>query len=399
MKILFHSNSPWASSGYGQQTAIFTPMFQDAGHDVAISAFWGLHGSSLGWRGMMVYPSEEPNQGGNKWLPANVAHHAGGEDKVRDVQVITLMDVWLLNNPRFADLRMASWVPVDHDPAPPAVSQFFHAYGVTPIAMSRFGQDRLEQDGLEPLYVPHGIDTELMRPMDKRAVRRAMKLPEDAFIVGMVANNSGAIVARKAFAEVFQAFAALQKKHKDVMLYVHSTAKPDPKIGMDLLAAAHICGVDTSAIIFTPEYELFLGVEPEKMPYVFNAFDVLAQPSYGEGFGICAIEAQACGVPVITQDFSAMTELTGAGWKVGGHRWFDNGHGAFFQLPHVSEIHDAMCEAYDSAHTYAEKARDFALAYDAKLVMERYWKPVLAKLEADAEPSKRPKSKTRKVKL
>ena len=396
MKVLWHSNAPWSSSGYGQQTALFTPMIRDDGHDVAISAFWGLYGSSLAWNGMMVYPSEEPNKGGNKWLPAHTAHHAGGPN-VKDVQVITLMDVWILNNPVFAQMRMASWVPVDHDPAPPAVAQFFSSFGVTPIAMSRFGQERLADTGLKPHYVPHGVDTELMRPMDKAKVRRLMQIPEDAFVVGMVANNSGAIVSRKAFGEVFQAFAAFQKTHKDAILYLHSTAKPDASIGVDLLAAATICGVDTDAIRFTSEYELFLGVEAEKMPYVFNCFDVLACPSYGEGFGIPIMEAQACGVPVITQDFSAMSELTGAGWKVDGYRWFDNGHGAFFQLPHVGEIHDALCEAYNHAGSLRDQAREFSLEYDARHVFETHWRPVLADLDAKDSPERRPKSKTRKV--
>ena len=398
MKLLWHSNAPWASSGYGQQTAMFTPMIRDDGHDVAISAFWGLHGSSLGWQGMMVYPAEEPNKGGNKWLPAHVAHHAGGPN-LEDVQVITLMDVWLLTNPIFVQMRMASWVPIDHDPVPPAVAQFFTAFGATPIAMSKFGVAKLEEAGLSPLYVPHGVDTELMRPMDKSAVRRLLQIPEDAFVVGMVANNSGSIVSRKAFPEVFQAFARFQKKHSDAILYIHANAKPDPSIGIDLLACATICGVDTDSIRFTPEYELTLGVEPEKMPYVFNCFDVLANPSYGEGFGICTIEAQACGVPVITNDFTAMTELTGAGWTTSGFRWFDNGHGSFFQFPDVSDIYEAMGEAYDHAAGMRKQARSFALDYDAKTVMDRYWRPVLEELDKKADPEHRPKSKVRKVKI
>ena len=37
MKILLHSNAPWAGSGYGQQCAQYAVLFREAGHDVAIS--------------------------------------------------------------------------------------------------------------------------------------------------------------------------------------------------------------------------------------------------------------------------------------------------------------------------------------------------------------------------
>jgi hypothetical protein len=42
---------------------------------------------------------------------------------------------------------------VDHEPAPPGVSNFFIKSGAIPIAMSKFGQMMLGR--LDPLYVPH----------------------------------------------------------------------------------------------------------------------------------------------------------------------------------------------------------------------------------------------------
>ncbi len=48
----------------------------------------------------------------------------------------------------------------------------------------------------------------------------------------------------------------------------------------------------------------------------YGCLDVLSNCSYGEGFGLAALEAQACGTPVVVTDCSAMTELCGSGWLV-----------------------------------------------------------------------------------
>jgi hypothetical protein len=67
---------------------------------------------------------------------------------------------------------------------------FLGTTGATPVAMSRFGERALRDAGFDPLYAPHGVETSVFRPAEDRlAMRRFFKLPEDAFVIGMVANN------------------------------------------------------------------------------------------------------------------------------------------------------------------------------------------------------------------
>ena len=56
MKILWHSVSPLIGSGYGTQTALWTPALKAAGHDVAISCSTGLFSSVQMWNGIKMFP-------------------------------------------------------------------------------------------------------------------------------------------------------------------------------------------------------------------------------------------------------------------------------------------------------------------------------------------------------
>lgn len=372
-KILWYSNAPWAPTGYGQQTALFVPRIRDAGYDIAISALWGLNHTVTTWEGITVYPGDPV--AGFRALPAQAAHWAGTDD-ITDCLVITLWDVWPLKVPELEQMRVASWVPVDHDPVPPAVLGFFKKFGARPIAMSRFGQRALEEKGVEAFYVPHGVDTSIYKPTGGRErVRAAMGIPEDAFLVGMVANNKGTTPPRKGFPEAFQAMAEFIRRHDDVFFYVH--ADKFPPDGLNLPLTAESMGIPADRIRWAPQFEYLHGlIAPEDMAVLYSSFDVLLNPSWGEGFGIPILEAQACGTPVIVTDWTAMTELCGAGWLVEGLRYYDAPQLSYWLHPAVGSIVDALEEAYDTPRD-EEKAVSFAAAYDADRVFKEYWAPVL----------------------
>ena len=387
MKILWHSNSPWTPSGYGVQTRLCAERLRAAGHEIAISCFYGLEGGILDWNGLRCYPTDHTRFGRAR-LHELAEHYADGEP-LDSVQVITLNDIWTLVDPQtrgenLAKLRLASWTPVDHDPVPPRVVEAIQLTGTRAIAMSRHGERALRAAGLDPLYAPHAVDTTALQPLDdaaRAAARRELGIPAGAFVIGMVANNQGNSPSRKAFPQVFQAFAELHRRHPEAMLYLH-TDMLGRNMGINLVHLAKLNGIPMSALAITNQKRLHLGISDDEMTRIYNAFDVLANPSYGEGFGVPIIEAQACGIPVIVTDWTAMTELCGAGWLVDGDSWYDASHGSFYLCPSVGSILDAMEAAHAQARNtdLRDQARTFALDYDADLVFDRYWKPVLDQL-------------------
>lgn len=389
MKTIIHSNSPWAGTGYGQQCAQLASLLHEDGHDVAVSAFYGLHGAMLAWNGMNVYPGGFDAYG-NDVLAKHATHHFGGD--IHGGLLITLVDVWVLQPDIISKLYTACWTPVDHQPAPPRVITMLEASGAWPIAMSRFGERMLTDAGLAPLYAPHGIDTETFKPGDKLQARRNLSIPESAFVVGMVAANKGR-PPRKGWPQAIAAFRQFLDHHDDAYLYLHT--EPTGAIqGVDLLALLAAHRIPPGRVRFSDSYySQHVGCPPAFVADIYRSLDVLLSPSYGEGFGIPIVEAQACGVPVIVTDWTAMTELCGAGWLVDGDSvWSDQA--AFWKVPQVDSIVRALEDAHTGAHHLAGQAREFALAYDHRRVYQEHWQPVLAEIERRMQPLPLPLSAT-----
>jgi hypothetical protein len=389
VRLFWCSNSPLAGSGYGVQSALFAPRIRDAGHHVGFYANWGIQGACIDWDGMRVYPSD--GEWGNRTLIACSQHFSDGEP----VQIVALCDAWVMSTDNWRDdMQIALWAPVDHWPLPPPSRKVLSHAAVTPIAMSRFGERMMQDAGLDPLYVPHGVDTTVFRPRpeDRDGVRSETNMPKDAFVVGMVAANQGSPqMHRKAFPQQFKAFARFRETHKDAVLYVHTNeyASQGGSSGLMLRQLAEACGLPRHSVLFTEVFAWELGLSRDAVAALYSGFDVFMNCAMGEGFGVPIVEAQACGVPVIVTDHSAMTELSGAGWVVGGEDWYDGPQDAWLKSPSVDEIVFALDEAYERATDPVLKTQavTFAAGYDADTVMAEHWLPALEALEAAAMPA------------
>jgi glycosyltransferase involved in cell wall biosynthesis len=346
---------------------------------VACLANHGIQGTAFDWNGIPVFPSNgtKDNESIAIWY-----------ERFAPDFVLSLFDSWTLRPREWADVPMAAWSPVDHYPLPTAVHAALREPNVKPIAMSRFGEHWMARRKLDPLYVPHGVDTHLFRPQPeiKAGVRESMGIPSDAFLVGMVAaNSSQGEFPRKAYPQALQAFARFLKSHPDAWLYAHTRAQGAMDLDRLLITLADVEGSAKpllERVKFPPSNVWSLGLPRDQMADLFCAFDVLLNPSMGEGFGIPILEAQACGIPVIASDHSAMTEITQAGWLVTGDPWWNESQAAFGFTPSVSSIVNALKAAYEARddEDLRAGARAFALTYDADVVTETYWKPVLEEL-------------------
>lgn len=392
MKVAWVSNSPWCGTGYGQQTALALPrLLERYGPDsTACLSLFGLQGAPLKLNGVLHYPL-----GYHPYSDDVLAQHALHHFDDGPGFVITLFDVWIFGNPQWAELPLvASWVPIDHVPVPPNVVKFLRTFNVVPIAMAKWGQDQLRNAGIDALYVPHAIDRAVMKPtptIHGRPSRRAFGIPEDRYVVGMVSANKGTVPNRKCFPEAFLAFAEwiasdeAKKLDRKPLLYCH-TDPTGAGQGIDLyrLAAMYRLKVGED-VMFTEPYVLRVPFQPAGMAALMSSFDVLLQPSMGEGFGIPALEAQACGVPVIGTDFSAQPEVIEAGWVVHGDLYPDIAQDSFMVTPSVPSLVKAlsMCAARtsDEVAEMSVNGQAHADLYDVDRVWSEHWVPALDHLE------------------
>ena len=379
-RIVWASNAPFVATGYGEQTQQAVRRIKADGHEIAIAANYGLEGSVMDWEGITIYP-RGLDVYSNDVIPAYAMDF--GRPTGQQAAVITLFDAWVFKGNGWDVLdRVASWVPIDHFPAPAPVLQWLARPNVTSIAMSKFGKDAIESAGIETLYVPHAIDTnifkatELVEGSDGAVpARQWMGVPEDAYCITMVSANKGSI-DRKGFAEAFLAAGMFMQDHADVWLYLHT--EPSPAMsGLDLRALLTATGVPADRVAYADNYSYRMGIPKEALAAIYTASDVLLQPSRGEGFGIPSLESQATGTPVIVSNATAQPELVGDGWLVDVQPAWDAPQGCWFFTPLVPSIVDALGEAYARGRIRSDKAREFALQYDADLVYDKYWRPAL----------------------
>jgi glycosyltransferase involved in cell wall biosynthesis len=254
---------------------------------------------------------------------------------------------------------------------------------IRPVAMSRFGEQMMNEFRLDPIYVPHGVDTMVFRPRPeiRDEVRDELDIPRDVFLIGMVAANTGnPALPRKSFPQAFMAYSRFARRHQDAWMYVHTQAKPaGPGSGIALDILAEASGCPPGRLRFPHDKAWHIGMPARTVAALYQAMDVLLMPSMGEGFGIPLLEAQACGVPVITSDHSAMTEIGTVGWQVGGDPWWDALQDSFFIVPSIDGIVAALEAAYAARgdESIRNAAAEFAAAYDADTVADRYWRPAL----------------------
>jgi glycosyltransferase involved in cell wall biosynthesis len=169
------------------------------------------------------------------------------------------------------------------------------------IACSESVRDHLlEHVGIPPRKIKviwNSVDTKVFKPArDKRKVKKMVcnqfHIPEDRTLGGVVAHLS----KQKGHDALLNAIPAILQEVPDFHLLL---------VGDGVLRTSLVLMAEELGIM---EHVTFAGVQSD-IPSVLNALDVFLLPSRWEGFGIAAIEAMACGIPVIVSYVGGLREI------------------------------------------------------------------------------------------
>ena len=211
------------------------------------------------------------------------------------------------------------------------------------------------------LPVPHGVDTDIFRPIvqfPKRALREkiftGVEFGEDDFLILAVSQHQ----KRKGLVQTLQVFKRLREMmpNRVFRLYMHMPSENKSE-GTDLKVVARNLGLPD--VMFGDSS--FVGnhamIDENGLNQLYNAADLLLTTTYGEGWGLPITEAMAAGCPVAGPRHTSVAELLadGRGVLFGtlGDDWIVNDNS---RLRPRTDVDDASLQIANAIEAHPESS-------------------------------------------
>jgi len=148
--------------------------------------------------------------------------------------------------------------------------------------------------------VPPGVDLGMFQPVDRAEARRKISYGAGRILlfVGRLERLKGVEIAIRSLGLL------RDRQHDDVRLLIlgEDSHEGDESEKDRLKAIAAEVGV-------RDRVDFIGSIAQHELPYFYAAADVCVMPSYSESFGLVALEAQACGCPVVASGVSGLRSV------------------------------------------------------------------------------------------
>lgn len=349
-RILAVSESPLLSTGYGRYTENLLKKLHDTGkYDITLLAsYCDSRDGRLSQFPWYTIGNNPLNPEEEKIYNSHPQHQLGSF-RFEQVAVQTMPDIvfdfrdqWYFDYQENSILRSNyGWVISPTVDAAPQKQQWIYTFSQADkvLTYTDWGAETLKEAGLTNVVgtAQLGVDYDIFAPVkDKAAVRRFYGLDPSAFIVGMVSRNQ----PRKLYPDLLYAFSKFIKNasadlSKKTYLLLH-TSFPEQN-GFDIPRLLKNLGI-TNKVLFSyfchqchtasirnwQEPKTYcdkcnalsvrlpdnrIGVSQLQLSNIYNLMDLYVQYANSEGIGIGQLEAAACGVPVMSVDYSGMHDV------------------------------------------------------------------------------------------
>lgn len=214
------------------------------------------------------------------------------------------------------------------------------------FVLSEFGAEEVKKRGIHANYLPVGVDTEAWKiptPEERAMLRGSYGIAEDEFVILTVADNQ----ERKFLSRTAQIVRDFKKQFSRDVRWILVTRIHLEDIGWRLQDLIVDMGLLNN---FLP---LERGMPFKELWSLYAMADAFLITSKTEGVGIPALEAMACGLPVVATNVTGLAESMrkGGGFPIdveqleddwidpfgNSHRWFASIKSGVRQLNNVAE--------------------------------------------------------------
>lgn len=172
------------------------------------------------------------------------------------------------------------------------------------MTVSDLWRRRVQEDfGREAVICGNGVDLERFSPGDGDALRARWGLGSGPVFLAV-----GGVEARKNTLRMLQAFATLAPEMPARFVIAGGASLLDHgAYQAEFRAALDAMGALADSVVLTGP------VADADMPALYRMASTLVFASVKEGFGLCVLEAMACGTPVVVSRLAPFTEYLGEG--------------------------------------------------------------------------------------
>jgi D-inositol-3-phosphate glycosyltransferase len=153
--------------------------------------------------------------------------------------------------------------------------------------------------------IPPGVDTTLFQPMEMNEAKKHLGVASDRKLIVYV----GRIEPLKGIDVLMYAMKIVTRRNPEIPLSLcivgGDISQPQSAWSSNLKSLD-----DLRNILHMTDIVHFAGQQKQpELPYYYNAAEMVVMPSHYESFGMSALEAMSCGVPVITTNVAGVSSL------------------------------------------------------------------------------------------
>lgn len=353
-KILMCSEASFLHSGYGTYAKeVLTRLHNSGKYDIAEFASYGVMGDPRDRNIPWTYYPNAVKEGDSRHQEYNAnGENAFGKwrfdrvvlDFMPDI-VFDIRDYWMNSYQKFSVLRpFFNWVVMPTVDSRPQQEEWLDVYmdADAVLSYSDWGGEVLRNQTNNLIKyrgkAPPAVDLNVFRPLNQSESRQQLGVPADANIIGSVMRNQ----KRKLIPDLMESIRTFlnrcEQQNNNIgqktYLYLH-TSYPDAGWNIPNLLKEHdvgkrvlftyfcknckeihahtfchtiktcpFCGQKTATFPSVAD-----GISTEQLAKVYNTFDIYVQYAICEGFGMPQVEAAACGIPIASVNYSAMSDL------------------------------------------------------------------------------------------